>query len=296
MGKIRREDLGGRQFGRLVVLPESRVVNGHTLWKCRCACGLGSEVRADSLKSGDVHSCGCIRFAENGVRRDGTPNHEVLTGRVFGRLTVLGLAPRLPTSRGLRWHCRCECGKEVISPGRNLKCGKATSCGCRQRETAARQAVAMGEGNIRHGMTDTPEYARWHGMMLRCYNPKDPGYKWWGGRGIKVCERWHTFENFHADMGARPSVKHSIDRIDPNGDYCPENCRWATQTQQQRNKRSNRLLTHNGETKCLAEWAETYGLTTLQLWQRLRSGWPLQDALETPVGERKVNNTQRESL
>ena len=126
-------------------------------------------------------------------------------------------------------------------------------------------------------------------MLTRCNNKNDTRYQWYGGRGITVCDRWSKFENFLADMGERPE-KMTLDRIDTNGNYCPENCRWATNKQQHRNKRSNRLLTHDGETKCVAEWAETVGISQGALASRIDVyGWSVEKALTTPVRKLKIS-------
>ena len=129
----------------------------------------------------------------------------------------------------------------------------------------------------------SPEYMAWAQMKLRCLNPKSPKYPRYGGRGISVCSAWLEFDAFIADMGARPSPDHSIDRIDNDGDYEPSNCRWATRTQQQRNREANRRLTHDGETATLAEWAERLGISTATLYSRVgRLGWSVEKALTTP--------------
>lgn len=136
-------------------------------------------------------------------------------------------------------------------------------------------------------MTRSPEYRTWAKMRRRCTVPGEPGYDRYGGRGIAVCERWagsDSFPAFLADMGPRPSLQHSIERIDNDGDYTPENCRWATKTEQARNRRSSRLLTINGKTCTVAEWAEVSGTTQYNIIQRLNVlGWSPEDAVFKPV-------------
>ncbi len=129
----------------------------------------------------------------------------------------------------------------------------------------------------------SPEYMSWVAMIQRCTNPKNPSYPRYGGRRITVCDRWMTFENFLADMGAKPSPKHSIERIDNDGHYHASNCRWATAKVQARNRRNNRLLTLNGKTLCVAAWAETLGISQWVLANRLRYGWSDERILTTPV-------------
>ncbi len=132
----------------------------------------------------------------------------------------------------------------------------------------------------------TREYKTWQSMRGRCNDPNDPYYARYGGRGITICDRWRIFTNFLADMGPRPAG-HTIDRIDNDGDYCPENCRWATATDQQRNTRQNRRITYNGRTQCLTAWAEEYGIKPHTLTARLKRGWIVHQALTIPVGRKR---------
>ena len=135
----------------------------------------------------------------------------------------------------------------------------------------------------KHGMKDTPEWRVWASLRGRCNSQTHKAYHNYGDRGITVCERWESFENFLEDMGERPSSKHSIDRIDNDGPYSPENCRWATRNEQNRNKRTNRLLTHGGKTLCLAAWAEELSINYMTLLGRLKFGWSVEQAITTPV-------------
>jgi hypothetical protein len=139
-----------------------------------------------------------------------------------------------------------------------------------------------------HGMDNTPEYHCWISMRRRCHEPTDKGFRLWGARGITVCERWrHDFAAFFADMGKRPSSRHSLDRIDNNGPYSPENCRWATDKQQSRNVRTNRLVTFRGVSKPVTEWAEIVGMHPTTLFVRIRKGWPIEQAMTQPVRPKK---------
>ncbi len=134
------------------------------------------------------------------------------------------------------------------------------------------------EGNLSH-----EEYKVWVGMIQRCVNPASPAYSNYGARGITVCDRWRKFRNFLADMGCRPSSgKYTVERVNNDGNYEPTNCRWATYTEQGRNKRSNRILTIDGKTLCLTEWATVSGVNPCTIHARLRKQWPARDAVFTP--------------
>lgn len=196
-----------------------------------------------------------------------------LTGRVFGRLTVLERAPRV--DRRIRWKCRCACGTLVTVAGERLTVTDAPtrSCGCLQRERSA-------DAKRTHGMKGTREYRAWKGMRQRCDNPANPAYHDYGERGITICARWQSFEAFYRDMGDCPSSTHSIDRKDNDGPYAPDNCRWATRIEQQRNTRRNRLITYNGQRKTMAEWSIDTGVSSAVLSHRLgKLKWPLERAL-----------------
>ena len=134
-----------------------------------------------------------------------------------------------------------------------------------------------------HNIKRTSEYISWTNMKQRCFNPNHPRYLDWGGRGITVCDRWLNFKNFLADMGTKPSPKHSIDRIDNNGDYSFENCRWATKAEQENNKRTNRLITIGSKTYTIAQWTKEMGFKQNVIYDRLNKGWSEFDAVMTPV-------------
>lgn len=201
-----------------------------------------------------------------------------LTNRVFGKLTAISYAGLVPVGKKMAaaWLCRCECGTERPIPAGSLLSGNSSSCGCVRLEKLRVQST-------KHGLSGTSENQIWREMKCRCSNPKRADYC---GRGIAVCERWMTFDNFYADMGPRPSKKHSIDRIDNDKGYEPDNCRWATWSEQMRNTRANRLLELNGERKTVAEWVEVTGIVKNTIFKRLKLGWSDEKILTTAVDSR----------
>jgi hypothetical protein len=190
-----------------------------------------------------------------------------LTGQVFGRLTVIGFAEKRKALS--YWRCKCDCGNERAAYAGHLKSGHTASCGCIHREVVTT-----------HGMAKSLTYKIWQSMIQRCANSKDRCYPDYGGRGITVCDRWlNSFESFIEDMGERPSKDHSIDRIDNGKGYSPDNCRWATRKEQQRNRRSNRWVNVEGCAKTVAEWGEITGQDCGTIRSRLRLGWSDYDSV-----------------
>jgi hypothetical protein len=210
----------------------------------------------------------------------------------FGRLTTIGPKFQLPVGKKgeytSRQVCQCTCGKTVTVTVNNLMSGAAQSCGCLSRERAS-------QANTVHGMAKSPEYSIYKSMKKRCMNPNDGSYDNYGGRGIRVCGRWlepdgRGFLNFLEDMRPRPSKTLSIERELVDGDYCPENCHWATKTEQGRNRRNNHLLTFNDKTQCIAAWAEELGYSPYLIHNRLRRGWSVAETLTTPVQAMSEND------
>lgn len=198
-----------------------------------------------------------------------------LTGRCFGRWTVLRLAPR--SGRNTRWICRCDCGRYRSVQGNTLTSGTSVSCGCLRDEKS-------GQREYRHGMSRSGEYDIWNQARNRCFNPKNSRYKHYGARGIRMCEQWRRdFSAFYRDMGPRPSAKHTIDRINNLGHYEPGNCRWITNKEQQRNRLRTRLFTYQGMSMIAADWAAHFGMTPHVLKNRLMRGWDMERAISTPI-------------
>lgn len=211
MGAIRTYIIG-EKVGHWTILGRDKS-RQRVYWRCQCECGLIRAMAAQHLKEGKRLNCGCLLRTE-------------LLGRTFGRLRVkryLGL------KHGLRmWACECACGQEFIAKGNELKRGRTSSCGCWWREQLRAKS-------IKHGLSGSPEYLAWTGAKARCANQSDPNY---GGRGIRMFQEWSDdFMVFYAAVGPRPTPEHSLDRINVNGNYEPGNVRWATRSEQQRNRR-----------------------------------------------------------
>jgi hypothetical protein len=204
------------------------------------------------------------------------PNFIDLTGQKFGRWTVLKRGPTAASGQ-TRWHCLCFCGNERLVQAGSLKRDDGFgSCGCAKLEILIARSTK--HGHATNGIS--PTYHSWAGMKARCLDPLHKHYQHYGKRGITICHQWHKFENFLVDMGEKPPGK-SIDRIDNDGPYSPENCRWATPKEQARNRRNNRLLHLNGEAKTAPEWAETLSIPVATIRDRLENGKTDAQALST---------------
>lgn len=212
------------------------------------------------------------------------PRVKNITGQRFTRLVAVAFSHMRDTNA--YWRCMCDCGKVVTVAACNLKSKHkpVRSCGCygaEYRKAHPPGGVAPTDNPVHH----RPEYSCWRAMITRCTCETTPTFEQYGARGITVCDRWrNSFEDFVADVGPRPTPEHTLDRYpDREGNYEPGNVRWATQTEQQRNRTNNRMLTHEGVTLCLAEWAERTGLRAGTLLLRLNRGWSVADALTKPV-------------
>lgn len=258
-------DLTGQRFGRLTAIEDvGRDKRYHRMWLCRCDCGEEKIVGAGNLVHGGVISCGCVRVKD-------------LTGKRFGKLTVKSLHSR-PGKRGgdALWLCQCDCGNETILPGYSLQSGNTSSCGCLVRTLGGKSK------------SDKRLYRVWLGMKNRCMNSNNPKYSDYGGRGIRVCDEWQDFNKFYDWAVANgydpdaPKGKCTIDRIDVNGDYSPENCRWVDRVIQANNKRNNVTFEYKGERRRLKDLANIAGITYQGFMRRINSGWTVEEAVETP--------------
>lgn len=199
-----------------------------------------------------------------------------LTGQTFNRLTVIHRTEN-DKSGNACWECQCVCGNITIVPTGSLKSGHTKSCGCFMKESHAKRKFI-------HGMSDTSEYSVWEGIIQRCTNPNNQAFKDYGGRNIGVCSKWkNDFMAFFNDMGKKPSPKLTIERVDNNKGYFPENCVWASRKNQSNNRRNNWAITFNGITLNITQWAEKVGIDREILRARVdKLKWSIEDALYTP--------------
>ena len=199
-----------------------------------------------------------------------------ITGQRFNRLLVLGYTGRSNASKKRMVLCKCDCGNEKEMVAANLVSGMAKSCGCLVSESAK-------ERFTKHGGRSHPMYHRWAAMMQRCYDTNDEQYKNYGGRGIKVCDRWReSFWNYAEDVGLPPFPDASIDRVVNDGDYCVGNCRWVSKKEQTLNRRPTKMIEFRGEALCITDWEKKLGFGGKSLWRRLNAGMSVEEAFTMP--------------
>lgn len=213
-----------------------------------------------------------------------------LTGQTFGRLTILGLS-HVNKGGNTCWDCICVCGIKRTVPRNNLVSKNTKSCGCLSKEHPGNISAIL-RAPTKHGMSQTRFYGIYSGMKERCNNPKSKSYQHYGARGIKCL--WGSFEEFRDDMykGYLESIKINgrnntqLDRINNNGNYYKENCRWATRSVQNRNKSTNNTIEFNGQNKCISDWAEELGIKRSTLYARLTTlNWPIKKCFEHPINK-----------
>lgn len=259
---MRNSSLIGQRFHSLTVISFAGVKNGRKKWQCQCDCGNSKIVAGKELKRGDTKSCGCLRVENLSNQRFGMlvvqDSHETINGKTY-------------------WLCLCDCGNLKMCRADALKGKISVSCGCYNKTKA-----------IKHGHHRSPTYKSWSSMKERCLKPSHVSYSRYGGRGVTVCDRWiDSFENFLKDMGERPPGL-TLDRIDPNGNYEPSNCRWATYYEQSVNRRNSRFISFQGKTLTLSQWASELGMSQGCLSQRInKRKWSVEKALTTPKEARK---------
>lgn len=250
----------GQRFGRLTVIreEEERAKNGSIRWRCRCDCGGETVATGDILRRGLVVSCGCFmreRASETARRK----LYIDLTGERFGKLTVIAEAPRRGNKGYARyWVCKCDCGNEKEVAQNGLRSGRHVSCG---------ECYHPGKT---HGMSGTKMYCSWQCMLQRCENSNNPYYRNYGARGITVCNEWHDFQVFHdwaISHGWQKGLQ--IDRIDVNGNYEPDNCRWVTHAEQQRNRRYHHTISWDGRDWIFADIPRKTGIPYSTLYYQV---------------------------
>lgn len=267
-------DYKDQVFGDFKVLNFVKHGSSGAEWSVKCnKCGNIRIVPIGKLKKGAIKYCPKCR-----------QKYDDLTGQYFGRLKVLYRDPNKnpnPKDRSTRWVCECQCENKtiVILTAHVLKQGRTKSCGCLNLESLKSRA--------KHGDYKTPLYNVYRHMKDRCYNPNNEYYYRYGGRGIKVCPEWlgdNGYIQFKEDMGAGYEPGLSIDRINNDGDYCKENCRWTTAKVQGNNKGNNRIINYYGEDYTVAELGDKFGdgKSSRFLSHRLNTGWNLEEALQIP--------------
>lgn len=262
--KAKLNDLTGNTYGKLTVLeraenhlsPKGGVT---TMWKCACNCGNVIIANSSLLKTGKTRSCGCLSNDKNDI-----------SGIKYGMLTAI-LKEKVDNNRQSWWIFRCDCGKEKVLLKNSVTSGNVISCGCFHKS--------------RNGLSNTRIYGIWKGMIARCYNKNSKPYSNYGGRGITVCKEWREekngFTNFY-----EWSVKHgydcslSIDRKDNDGNYNPENCRWATSIEQNNNTRNTRKFEYNGKFYTLTELSNDFKVKRSTIDSRLRKGKTIEEAIK----------------
>lgn len=262
---MKLDDLTGKKFGRLTVLyrGEKKPNDPKTYWVCQCDCGKVITKSAPYLKTSVEPSCGCYK-----TETVSKCKLKDLTGQRFGRLTVLYRANNV--GEMAKWHCRCDCGNEVdVFAGNLKKKNHSTSCGCYQEERRS-------EVHTTHGMSHTRLDGVFNKMKQRCYNPNNPSYPSYGGRGIGICKEWlddpSEFYKWMYANGYRDDAEYgetTIERNDNNKGYSPENCSIKPLKDQANNRRTNLFIEHNGVRKTLAQWRDFFGLSQWQAYKYL---------------------------
>lgn len=255
---MRTEDLTGRKYGKLTVIGFDHSEGGKRCWLCRCDCGNTRVVMTSALNRGFVTSCGCSNKT----------NKIDLAGQRFGRLVVLG---QLPAEKGkpLKWECICDCGNSAVVIGSFLRYGTTRSCGCLRDAHNAPKEDSVHKQRL---------YGVWAGMMQRCFYKNHSSYRLYGGRGITVCDEWRNYEAFRSWAFAEgydenhDSLSCTLDRIDVNGNYCPDNCRWVSRKVQSRNTTRNVWVIYQGKKMTATDAALLMGVKPHTLLTQIRRG------------------------
>jgi hypothetical protein len=277
-------DLTGERYGRLLVQRRvGRNKHGAWMWECLCDCGNISVVIAGSLRQGLTQSCGCLvreRAGKSSYLRH-TPQREEMIGKVFGRLTVLRELEERNKRGRVMYFCGCSCGGEKIISGGDLRNRRMPSCGCYTKELCV-------EHFRTHGLSKHPLFAVRNGIKSRCNNKNNSEYHNYGARGITLCEEWNDFRVFY-DWAINAGYKAGLilDRIDNDGNYCPENCRWVDAKKSAINRRTTIYITYNGESRTMAEWSDITGMSLSLIESRQMKGWSAEDIFSTPYKNKR---------
>ena len=281
---MQKIDLTGKKFGRLTVIEQAKSAvtpKGciRTMWRCKCDCGNEVIRSSQNLRNVPTPSCGCLKSERTSERKLNN-----LIGQRFGRLVVLS---RADGSKYTQWHCKCDCGNECDVLAGNLVKGHTTSCGCFREENRPNLRKTHGERNSRL-------YSVWCKMKDRCYCVNNPSYPRYGGRGITICDEWRNdfvaFRDWAYSNGYDETASYgesTFDRIDNSKGYSPDNCRIVNEQIQANNRRTNKLVTYNGETHTVAEWSRILGINQGTLTAGLWAG----RTIEHYVNDFKPRNT-----
>lgn len=264
------KNIAGDRYGSLRVVSYAFSRNNSSFWNCICDCGNATIVSSHNLRSGNTKTCGCSHHNRP---------HMDIAGKRFGRLVAVECVGKDAHGNYL-WQCKCDCGNEVVVLQPSLISGNSGSCGCYTRERAA-------EANTKHGKRRTRLYTIYSNMISRCENANNLVYKHYGGRGVSVCDEWRSdfgaffdwaYANGYDENALRGQC--TLDRIDVNGNYCPENCRWVAQKVQCNNRRDTLMMTYAGKTQSCSQWCEELGLSYDSVYYRKRKGLSDAEAIE----------------
>lgn len=276
---IESENIIGKKFNRLTAIERIYDNSKYVKYLFECECGNKKIIAKHSVVNGLTKSCGCLSNEKTKQR-----SFKNLKGKIFGRLTVI--SPHHTTRLGTYWNCKCECGNECIILTTKLSNGHTTSCGCRKKELNK----VISEINKTHELSNSRIYGIYRGMISRCYKKYSSSYERYGGRGITICQEWlddfMNFYNWSMENGYQDGL--SIDRIDSNGNYEPNNCRWSTSKEQANNTRATVFLTYKGETKSASEWSEITGIRRNTITRRKRDGWTDEECLSIKNDKKRV--------
>lgn len=283
MRKYLISDYINKRYGHLVVIGETKNSSIGYAFDFLCDCGNIISFNPYRVFTTGQKSCGKCKYAHYQELRIDLLKY---IGKHNNMLTVIGLSERNPGEKCNHLDCKCDCGNITKVTPYQFKSGSVKSCGCLLKVSP----------NLKDGRTGNKLYGIWFQMIERCENPKNHKYADYGKRGISVCKEWHDFWKFVSwsdSVGGRPDG-YSIDRINVNGNYESSNCRWASSEMQSLNKRSNKIITFNGQTKTLHEWAASINISDQSLAKRIKKGWSLEDALTLPPqkGNQHSNKTK----